>query len=365
MSQIEFTSFYSNNAPKMLGAKDMKKLGLSSASRRPFTVEEDAKLLDIMTSLQIVNWEQVAAHFNGRSSRQCRERWLNYLNPSIRTGPWTEIEDDLLLEKVNELGRCWSSIGKFFNGRSENDIKNRWYSHLKYRTVEDNGKFKFVNDPSESLFPYRKTRKRVKVSPQQNAFIVLEQQRRKQIVRNIQIQVPQQHSQIQMLPGNAFLLNMQESQTSFPQHFIFPPQQFQQVQPQIPKSQSQPQFNQIPIQPRIQQQPQQQILQIQQNPQPQLHHQPKTTQPQTQQFHQSTQQLQKQNSFLPQPLVNNNDNLKSEELFLSNDEEIQSTEIPEIEFVDFWEPHLFEEATTPEFCPSSTNQQELIGYSLY
>ena len=216
----------------MLAAKEIKKLGMSTASRRPFTVEEDARLLDIMTSLQIVNWEQVAAHFNGRTSRQCRERWLNYLNPSIRTGPWTEYEDELLLEKVNELGRCWSSIGKFFNGRSENDIKNRWYSHLRYRTVENDGKFQFVNDPSESLFPYRKTRKRVKVSPQQNAIRVLEQLKRKQIVENNQIS--QQHLQVQMPPLNPLIM---QDQQFYPQQFLFQQNQFQ--QPQFPQAQQQ------------------------------------------------------------------------------------------------------------------------------
>lgn len=148
-----------------------------SIARRPFTVEEDAKLMEIMNSNNFVNWETVAQKMGDRSSRQCRERWVNYLSPEIRTDPWSDIEDRLLIQKMNELGRCWSTIGQFFNGRSENDIKNRWYSHLRYRSIERNGVIQIVSDPSLTPFPERKKRKRTKICPKQNALRILEQQK--------------------------------------------------------------------------------------------------------------------------------------------------------------------------------------------
>lgn len=330
----------------MFSAKGIKKL--SATARHPFTVEEDAKLLDIMTSLQVVNWEQVASHFNGRTSRQCRERWLNYLNPSIRSGPWTEYEDDLLLEKVNELGRCWSSIGKYFNGRSENDIKNRWYSHLRYRTVENDGHFKFINDPSESLFPYRKTRKRVKISPQQNAIRVLEQQRRKQIVEN---NIPQM-AMMPIRPMQPMMISAQESQPFFHPAFPF----LQQFQPQ--------QFRPIQVQP-MQFQKQQTVNQKQ--PKKMSHSQSQFIFPPTQvlnnQPQKSQSKKQKESSTQSSEMQQSADeNFKEEDLFLSNMDEIQQ-DIPEPEFVDFWEPHIFDEAMTSEF--SAISQTELNAYSQY
>ncbi|OHT11897.1 hypothetical protein TRFO_18472 [Tritrichomonas foetus] len=113
----------------------------SSLSRNPFTPEEDAQLIEIMTTKKFVNWEFVSSQMGNRSSRQCRERWINYLNPDIRVGPWTNNEDMLLIAKVNELGKFWAAISKFFNGRSENDVKNRWYSHVRHWTIEINGHF--------------------------------------------------------------------------------------------------------------------------------------------------------------------------------------------------------------------------------
>jgi hypothetical protein len=150
------------------------------STRRPFTVEEDARLLEIMGRTPVVNWDAIAQQVGGRSARQCRERWVNYLNPKIRNEPWTEEQDRLLIEKINELGHCWASISHHFNGRSESDVKNRWYSHLRYRsaTDPDSGRLSLV--VGQRLGPAsleRKKRARSKTSPQESALRMLERQR--------------------------------------------------------------------------------------------------------------------------------------------------------------------------------------------
>jgi hypothetical protein len=93
----------------------------------------------------------------------------------VRTGPWETSEDELLITKINELGRAWSSLARFFSGRSENDIKNRWYSHLKYQTVAtDEKRLKLVTDPSESQYPDRKKRNRSQKCPKEAVMLLLE-----------------------------------------------------------------------------------------------------------------------------------------------------------------------------------------------
>jgi hypothetical protein len=131
-----------------------------SSVRRPFTVEEDVRLLEIVGRSQMVNWENIAHQMGGRSSRQCRERWVNYLNPQIRNDPWTEDEDRLLLDKINELGHSWAQIGRAFNGRSESDVKNRWYSHIKSRCSVDPGSGLLKLASGQSLPRERKRRNR-------------------------------------------------------------------------------------------------------------------------------------------------------------------------------------------------------------
>jgi len=55
------------------------------------------------------------------------------LDPSIKKGPWTTEEDNLLIEKHAELGNKWAKISKYIAGRTDNMIKNRWNSTIRRR----------------------------------------------------------------------------------------------------------------------------------------------------------------------------------------------------------------------------------------
>lgn len=101
-------------------------------------MEEDNLLLKIMIEQQFTTWIAVAEQIPGRTARQCRDRWTNYLSPQNKNGPWTAEEDQLLIEKFRQHGPQWTLIAKFFNGRSENNVKNRWYTHLKQKYSQQN-----------------------------------------------------------------------------------------------------------------------------------------------------------------------------------------------------------------------------------
>ena len=66
-----------------------------------------------------------------KSSKQCRERWVNSLCPNINKGIWTEKEEKILFLTQLKIGNKWSELAKFLPGRSENDIKNHFYSKLR------------------------------------------------------------------------------------------------------------------------------------------------------------------------------------------------------------------------------------------
>jgi hypothetical protein len=96
------------------------------APRSKFDQEEDKRLLAAVMSLGTDDWIQIAAFVPGRNARQCRERWRNYVDPTLIKDDWTEAEDQLLLGKFRDLGSKWDVISTFFQGRSRNNVRNRF-----------------------------------------------------------------------------------------------------------------------------------------------------------------------------------------------------------------------------------------------
>lgn len=95
-------------------------------SRKKFTAEEDERLRELVQRKGAKKWNVIASYMPGRTGRQCRDRYHNYLVPGFFHGEWTQSEDDLLREKYNELGPQWTRITYFFQHRSANSLKNRW-----------------------------------------------------------------------------------------------------------------------------------------------------------------------------------------------------------------------------------------------
>lgn len=94
--------------------------------KKKFTQTEDRMLQELVRYFGDKNWKVVAEHMNGRNPRQCRDRWLNYLSPSVMNGPWTCQEDLMLDNLYNHFGAKWVKITKFFPRRTDINVKNRW-----------------------------------------------------------------------------------------------------------------------------------------------------------------------------------------------------------------------------------------------
>lgn len=91
-----------------------------------FSEEEDQQLMAQVERFGTNEWTSIAAHMPNRTSRQCRERWQNYLNPSLHINTWTSDEDARLIEIVESRGPRWKAVATLFPGRTTNHVKNRY-----------------------------------------------------------------------------------------------------------------------------------------------------------------------------------------------------------------------------------------------
>ena len=128
-----------------------------------------------------LRWTDIAEQIPGRSSKQCRERWQNHLEPSIKksachlcsidvihthatqhvctrhtnldpptgrrtdgphsstttttptTAEWTAHEDRILVGAQRRYGNKWAEIARLLPGRPENSVKNRYVRVLGRR----------------------------------------------------------------------------------------------------------------------------------------------------------------------------------------------------------------------------------------
>ncbi|KAJ6389028.1 hypothetical protein OIU77_027392 [Salix suchowensis] len=71
-----------------------------------------------------------------RCGKSCRLRWINYLRPDVKRGEFSEEEERVIVNLHSALGNKWSRIANHLPGRTDNEIKNFWNTHIRKKLLQ-------------------------------------------------------------------------------------------------------------------------------------------------------------------------------------------------------------------------------------
>jgi len=108
------------------------------SKKNAWSKEENDVLEALVGNTEQPIWKNIALEFNlrmlkeqKRTSKQCRERWINNMDAHIDRSKWKASEDLAIVKEVATNGKRWASMRKRIPGRTEMAVKNRYYTLLR------------------------------------------------------------------------------------------------------------------------------------------------------------------------------------------------------------------------------------------
>nr|AGC92177.1 myeloblastosis protein [Hibiscus sabdariffa] len=102
----------------------------------PWTAEEDQILIDYIQQHGHGKWRTLPKSAGlKRCGKSCRLRWANYLRPDIKRGKFSTQEEETIIQLHSFLGNKRSAIAARLPGRTDNEIKNYWNTHIKKKLL--------------------------------------------------------------------------------------------------------------------------------------------------------------------------------------------------------------------------------------
>jgi hypothetical protein len=121
-------------------------IALTAGRTGTWSADEVIKLKAAVQTHGGKNWNAIAAMVPGRTKSQCHNRWHNFLDPSItltarKTGTWTADENKKLRDAVQTHGdKDWAGIAALVPGRTSKQCRDRWLKYMDSNRITVRGK---------------------------------------------------------------------------------------------------------------------------------------------------------------------------------------------------------------------------------
>ncbi|XP_072974886.1 transcription factor LAF1-like isoform X1 [Typha angustifolia] len=122
--------------------------------------DEDQRLRDYILQHGLSCWSAVPVKADlsiliglQRNGKSCRLRWINYLMPGLKHGVFSGNEEEIIIKLQAKLGNKWSQIAMHLPGRTDNEVKNYWNSHLRKRIIKAEGSNHHSSAVSSLIIP--------------------------------------------------------------------------------------------------------------------------------------------------------------------------------------------------------------------
>ena len=102
--------------------------------RVTWTPDEDKMLKIVVDSfhaqLKGNRWSEMAKLIPGRSAKQCRDRYNNFMCKNISRSKFSHSEDQIIIRQYKQFGPCWRRISQILGNRSPLQVSNRFRQKL-------------------------------------------------------------------------------------------------------------------------------------------------------------------------------------------------------------------------------------------
>eukprot|EP00253_Pinus_taeda_P002530 PITA_02530 len=114
-------------------------------NRGPWSAVEDMILSEYIRIHGDGRWSSVPQKAGlKRCAKSCRLRWVNYVRPNIKRVNISPDEEELICRLHRLLGNRWSLIAGRLPGRTNQQIKSYWNTHLKRKLLIDESQPKTI-----------------------------------------------------------------------------------------------------------------------------------------------------------------------------------------------------------------------------